>query len=112
MVKIKMLLIQNKDKDIWRTESGAYYLLLLTGDREYGETVFPSSSERALLVLTEYYRTQTDDYWYEKKNVHSNLQLKGHVNSVYTKKTPLGWSGWLQTPVFWLGVLDFLYARS
>lgn len=34
-----------------------YYLLLLTGEREYGETVFPSSSDRALLVLTEYCKT-------------------------------------------------------
>lgn len=34
---------------------GLNYLLLLTGEREYGETVFPSSSDRALLALTEYY---------------------------------------------------------
>lgn len=40
----------------WR---GDIHLLLLTGDREYGETVFPSSSGRALLVLTEYYKIQT-----------------------------------------------------
>lgn len=39
----------------WR---GDVYLLLLTGDREYGETVFPSSSGRALLALTEYYKIQ------------------------------------------------------
>lgn len=29
--------------------------MLLTGESEYGETVFPSSSDRALLALTEYY---------------------------------------------------------
>jgi len=44
-----------------------YYLLLLTGDREYGETVFPSSSGRALLALIEYYETKSDGYWFRKK---------------------------------------------
>lgn len=44
-----------------------FYLLLLTGDREYGDTVFPSSSGRALLVLTEYYNTEIGDYSYRKK---------------------------------------------
>lgn len=41
--------------DKYEEERGLNYLLLLTGEREYGETVFPSSSDRALLALTEYY---------------------------------------------------------
>ena len=35
--------------------NGSEYLLLLTGDKEYGETALPSSSGRARLALTEYY---------------------------------------------------------
>lgn len=49
-----------KGGKILRTTKGNY-LLLLTGEREYGETVFPSSSGRALLVLTAYYKTQGSD---------------------------------------------------
>lgn len=42
-------------EETWQVGGGVNYLLLLTGEREYGETVFPSSSDRALLALTEYY---------------------------------------------------------
>ncbi len=65
------------------------YLLLLTGEREYGETVFPSSSGRALFVLTEYYE--------DKKTISGtqgtvlmNYYVKRHVKCFYTKKAPLG----------------------
>lgn len=50
--------------------------------------------------------------WADRK-LHSALPPYWYVSCIiYTKKAPLGWSGWLQAAVFRLGVLDLLYAGS
>ena len=108
---------------------GSEYLLLLTGDREYGETALPSSSGRALLALTEYYDTERKR-GVRERHTHTHRHTQTHtrtrtrtlprppyttpanLRSTYTKKAPLDGGGGLQAAVLRLGVLDLVYAGS